>query len=198
MDVQMPEKDGLETTMELRKDRAFESTIIIAMTAFAMDGDKEKCLEAGMNDYTVKPIRIEGVQNIIERWAEKINIIKTKGIGSTALVIDKQSISRLKVLAPENDGAFVKSILELFIKQLDKLVPETENYFLAGDWDNMYKSAHKLKGSAVNVGAKLLANYCLVIEEKGKVSNTVGLKADISDLKNAADKTKSELRTLGY
>ncbi len=198
MDVQMPEKDGLETTMELRKDKAFDSTIIIAMTAFAMDGDKEKCLEAGMNDYTTKPIRIEGVQMIIERWAEKISSSKIISNNTSELVIDRQSINRLKALAPENDGAFVKSILDLFIKQMDKLVPETENYFLAADWDNMYKSAHKLKGSAVNVGAKLLANSCLIIEEKGKVSNITGLKTDIADLKNAAEKTKSELKSLGY
>jgi CheY-like chemotaxis protein len=68
MDVQMPEMDGLEAT---RKIRLLEQTqpVIIAMTANAMQGDKEACLQSGMNDYTSKPIRIEDLVIILEKWA---------------------------------------------------------------------------------------------------------------------------------
>ena len=67
MDVQMPEMDGLRATKAIR-DKGFDSIAIIAMTANAMKGDREDCLEAGMNDYIPKPIRRETVLEVINRW----------------------------------------------------------------------------------------------------------------------------------
>ncbi len=196
MDVQMPEKDGLETTIELRKKKENQATIIVAMTAFAMDGDKEKCLEAGMNDYTTKPIRIEVVQMLIQRWAEKMQQEKRRTTRPQLLIIDPQAIDRLKALAPDNDSSFVKGIIDLFIKQIEKLVPEASSYFYKNDFDIMYKTAHKLKGSAANVGARLLADACMAVEEKGKIGNITGLAEDILYLKTASEKTLVALRQL--
>jgi CheY-like chemotaxis protein len=68
MDVQMPEMDGLETTRQIRKN-GDEQLIIIAMTANALSGDKEVCLEAGMNDYISKPIKLDELIMILERWS---------------------------------------------------------------------------------------------------------------------------------
>jgi CheY-like chemotaxis protein len=70
MDVQMPEMDGLEATRVIR-DKGFDTIPIIAMTAHAMIGDREKCLEAGMNDYISKPIKREIVFEILEKWVFK-------------------------------------------------------------------------------------------------------------------------------
>lgn len=67
MDIQMPEKDGREATLEIR-ELGFEELPIIAMTAESMPGDRERCLEAGMNDYIAKPIKKETVLSIIEKW----------------------------------------------------------------------------------------------------------------------------------
>jgi len=69
MDIQMPEMDGYEATRQLRQ-RGFANIPIIAMTANAMKGDKELCLEAGMNDYITKPIKREVVFQILERWLQ--------------------------------------------------------------------------------------------------------------------------------
>ena len=67
MDVQMPEMDGLEATQRIRA-QGYDHTPIIAMTAHAMKGDREKCLAAGMNDYIAKPIKKDGVFKLINRW----------------------------------------------------------------------------------------------------------------------------------
>ena len=72
MDVQMPEMDGLEATRIIRQ-RKEQQPIIIAMTANAMDSDRENCLEAGMDDYLSKPIKLDQMVNVIEKWAVKIN-----------------------------------------------------------------------------------------------------------------------------
>ena len=76
MDVQMPKMDGLEATKKLKKQYLGESSpIIIAMTANALQGDKEKCLEAGMNDFISKPIKITALQDSIIKWGSGEDIL---------------------------------------------------------------------------------------------------------------------------
>jgi CheY-like chemotaxis protein len=74
MDIQMPEMDGYEATRRIRTDVVkANQPIIIAMTANALQGDREKCMEAGMNDYLSKPIQIDEVKRIIKKWYEAIH-----------------------------------------------------------------------------------------------------------------------------
>jgi CheY-like chemotaxis protein len=70
MDVQMPEMDGLRATRAIRK-RGFNDVPIVAMTANAMRGDREKCIEAGMNDYIAKPVRRDNVYEMIRKWVTR-------------------------------------------------------------------------------------------------------------------------------
>jgi len=73
MDIQMPEMDGIEATRQImKKYNEGERPIIIAMTANVMQGDKEECLNAGMNDYISKPIDLMELQTVLERWGEEI------------------------------------------------------------------------------------------------------------------------------
>jgi CheY-like chemotaxis protein len=75
MDVQMPKMDGLEATREIR-NRGFNDIPIVAMTANAMKGDREICIDAGMNDYITKPIKREIVFQIIEKWVNQKDIVE--------------------------------------------------------------------------------------------------------------------------
>ena len=95
MDVQMPEMDGLEATRQIRERqknpagiRHFKPTIVIvAMTANAMQGDREKCLAAGMDDYLAKPVRPEDIRLVLERWGSRGQPARTLGqsVGTRAL-----------------------------------------------------------------------------------------------------------------
>src|SRR5690606_41743996 len=72
MDIQMPDLDGLAATQRIRKIKK-KQPIIIAMTANAMQGDREKCLDAGMNDYLSKPVRLEDVVKVLDKWLSQIS-----------------------------------------------------------------------------------------------------------------------------
>jgi CheY-like chemotaxis protein len=72
MDCQMPEMDGFEATVEIRRlEKGVGHIPIIAMTAAAMEGDREKCIAAGMDDFTTKPVRLEAVATALERWVDR-------------------------------------------------------------------------------------------------------------------------------
>lgn len=192
MDVQMPEMDGLEATAALRKLN--NNSIIIAMTAFALEDDKKQCLDAGMNDYTTKPIRIEVVQSLLEKWGEVI--LKSKAAQNDEPLIDKQTIERLKAMAVGDDTSFVKNIFELFLKQMDNLHADMSNFFNEHDANGLYKASHKLKGSALNIGAKRLSEVCRIIEEKGKLGDLTGMNELIQQLTEVISLTKNEVRSL--
>ncbi|MCB1763627.1 MAG: response regulator, partial [Gammaproteobacteria bacterium] len=71
MDVQLPHMDGLEATQRLRSDPAFPKIPIIALTALAMPGDRERCLDAGVNDYLSKPIGLKELHQVIQSWLQR-------------------------------------------------------------------------------------------------------------------------------
>ncbi|HMI65224.1 MAG TPA: response regulator, partial [Cyclobacteriaceae bacterium] len=73
MDVQMPEMDGLEATRQIRR-RGGDQPVIIAMTANAMQGDREECMQAGMDDYISKPVKMEILVSLLETWALKVKV----------------------------------------------------------------------------------------------------------------------------
>lgn len=191
MDVQMPEMDGLEATESLRKQDSLKQPIVIAMTAFAMQSDKEKCIEAGMNDYISKPIRIEDIQSIIIKWKDKFGISPVNKLGEEkpALILDATVIENLKRLENGTGNSFVRGLLDAFVKQVRTIGDEIKSNHTNGKLDLLYKSAHKLKGSSLNVGAKKLAAICENIEIAAKENNSNSLLESITSLNVVAEQT---------
>ncbi|MEO5572141.1 MAG: PAS domain S-box protein [Bacteroidia bacterium] len=200
MDVQMPNLDGLETTKEIVK--ILPSTNrpkIIAMTAFAMQGDKEKCLESGMDDYISKPIRIEDVKNKIEKWVtpkfnKNISVNHSETVSHQ--IIDPDAIKRLTYLGGEGDNVFLSQVINMFLKQAPAVIKEIIESEKNEDTEKIWQAAHKLKGSSFNTGAKYLAEHCLLIEIKGKNKDLKDIEKLTSQLKNIFQKTEAELKKL--
>lgn len=194
MDCQMPELDGYEATRIIRRGGGrFKSTPIIAVTANAMIGDREKCLESGMSDYMSKPVLAQTLAATLEKW-----ILPDEGTGTPLPAsspaaprdasnapaeasppaptgedtprnapgspIDPKAIETLGALSAD-DPTFVPKIIELF---LDDLAERLEGLRVAAatrDGNAIKRIAHALKGSCGHFGANQLAALCRALEQ---------------------------------
>jgi PAS domain S-box-containing protein len=200
MDVQMPELGGLETTKYiLQKLKLSMRPFIIAMTAFALEGDREKCIEAGMDDYISKPFLIEEIVQKIKQWGKKSNDTGIREIEfpeSTKPLLDASYIERLKVMGGEDGENFMKDVLNMFVNQSKSIVESISNYCRQERSEEMGQAAHKLKGSAINIGAIALADVCKRIEIKGRIGKAEGCENLSQELINVFERTVVEIRKI--
>jgi two-component system, sensor histidine kinase and response regulator len=166
MDCQMPNLDGYSTTARIREgERAGERLPVIAMTAHAMNGDRERCLEAGMDDYLAKPLRPEELDDVLRRW-----LGFAPAASAVEAVIDDARMRTFRDDYPD----IVGQLLDLFLNSTPPLLDELREAVDAGDDDGLRRTAHKLKGSCQNIGATFMATLCRSIETgDGDVAATV-------------------------
>jgi two-component system sensor histidine kinase/response regulator len=194
MDVQMPEMDGYEATAEIRrrekksKDRY---TPVIAMTANAMEGDREKALEAGMDDYISKPVKAEELDAVLEHWLlqdeEKVEPdTLAPGAGRGTAVpddsIDHSVLEGLRELQEEGEPDILKELIELFLEDVPQQLKALRAAGERDDAQSVEQTAHTLKGSCANLGAVKMAAICAELEEIGRSGDLPPAPALISRL----------------
>jgi len=171
MDCQMPVMDGFEATRAIRKreeEMGEAHRTIIAMTANAMKGDRERCLEAGMDDYLTKPISRDRLQEMLDRWLSKASadadVIASEPECSTA---DEPylDVAYVRDLVGDDDD-IVRELLQLFYDSMRDLLRNKMAVALENrDSTAMKAHAHELKGAASNIGAVAIATHCQQIEQ---------------------------------
>jgi signal transduction histidine kinase/DNA-binding response OmpR family regulator/HPt (histidine-containing phosphotransfer) domain-containing protein len=203
LDVQMPEMDGLETATYLVKHWAdlqtgYERPIIIAMTASAMQGDREMCLRAGMDDYISKPIMMDSLQRTIEKWAVGIDLdeaIAAEQVEKfhTPSVIDRAAIKNLEQINPKLIGRMI----HLFTaEEAPTLLQSLRQAIIDNDLKEVSYAAHTLKGSSNILGAKALGKLCLEAELKGKHGESAGLSELLTEIEQQYQAACQELAEL--
>lgn len=221
MDVQMPVMDGIEATKKIReKESAIQAVKgtkkehipIIAMTAHAMQGDREKFLSLGMDDYISKPILSEELISILAKW-----LIKPRGISkrikkqryeekkeNTSSKESTASLSKTP-LHPlvfniekflerlYDDEHLAKNILATFLADMPLQIKELYYSIEKGDIVNAEIKAHAIKGAAANIGGELLQSLAFKMETAGKVGNLAELKKLIPHLEAQFHKLKGKI-----
>jgi signal transduction histidine kinase/DNA-binding NarL/FixJ family response regulator len=173
MDCQMPEMDGFAATAMIRDagSRVLNHSVpIIAMTANAMKGDREFCLEAGMNDYLTKPVHKEALAETLDEWLRMGHTGESPAQGSeddkpeTPLLFDEADILNRM----DNDRDFVQMILNESVKELPKLLAVLQGLCMGNDNGAIRRQAHTMTGMAANISTPHLRKICLKIETAAK------------------------------
>ncbi|NBX03569.1 MAG: response regulator [Alphaproteobacteria bacterium] len=171
MDCQMPEMDGYSATRALREKEksGLQRTTIIAMTANAMVGDREKCITAGMDDYVSKPIALDKLVNVMTRWLPENNVAEHSAMIVTPEVEkDADAPIDLAHLALFTDGnrEEEKEIFDMFLRLSEQNLLALRQQCDTGSAEDWKNAAHKFKGAAANLGARRLASYCEHAEQE--------------------------------
>ncbi len=179
MDLMMPEMDGLEATRKIRerqKNSAAQPNyggriIIVAMTAHAMQGDREKCLAAGMDDYLSKPIRPGDIRGIIEKWALPGNPpIEIKAAPApkieTSTAEPPVEMDRLNDLTDGNADS-LRELVEMYFKQTDGQFGQIEAALRAGNGGEVRRVAHSCAGASATLGMMRLGQLMRDMEKEG-------------------------------
>ncbi|MGA7720273.1 MAG: ATP-binding protein [Ignavibacteriaceae bacterium] len=194
MDVQMPEMDGFTATSKIRKsDTASTNIPIIALTAHALIGDKDKCIEAGMNDYVSKPIVPEKFVKVIDKW---LNIEIKRGDTGTGSVQGKyEEVFDFAVLDKMSlgDKEFQVELLGHYRKDLDKRFNRLMEFIQSQNLPKIAAEAHTIKGASFSVGANKIGNIAYSIELTGRQKDLENVNQWMDKLSLAIKETKMVL-----
>jgi CheY-like chemotaxis protein len=165
MDCQMPNVDGYEATRRIRaQERDGERLPVIAMTAHAMKGDRERCIEAGMDDYLSKPLRPEALDEVLERWLGVAAADAPAADSVEAVAEALVDEARMRTFRDDYPD-IVDQLVNLFLQSTPPLLDELRTAFDGDDGEALRRAAHQLKGSCQNVGATFMATLCKALEQ---------------------------------
>jgi CheY-like chemotaxis protein/HPt (histidine-containing phosphotransfer) domain-containing protein len=191
MDVRMPGMDGLQATVAIRATEKGRNIPIVALTAHAMHGDREMCLEAGMTDYVTKPVQTEELLSRIQALTGRPehDLHPPEGQEIPTVVFDESGLLE----RTEGDMELALEVVQVFIDNSQRLITQMEDSFTAGDARALRDAAHSIKGSAGNFGApkaQLLAEEVQFLAAHSEISEA---SPKLDELKREINVLVSEL-----
>ena len=205
MDCQMPEMDGFTATRQIRAQSSGvlnPRVPVVAMTANAMQGDRERCLAAGMDDYIAKPIQAEELAKKIEHWLHATGRSRSMDHPATDLEASQaeaepaaQEVFRWSELMDRlmGDADLGQAIIEGFLGDIPVQIEKLKGFVQSGDTAGATRQAHTIKGASANVGAPALRQAAAALEEMGHADDLPGMADSIPSLEAEFGRLKSVL-----
>jgi len=194
MDVQMPVMDGIEAT---RRIRSPESAVpnrripIIAMTAYAMLGDRERCVEAGMDDYVSKPVSWQALTEVLARWLPKKDDEPAMPNAGEAPPVVFDRAAMLERLM--SDKALAQVVMEGFLDDIPRQIEALRRHLDAGNVPGAERRAHTLEGAPANAGGEALRALAREMEKAGQAGDLGSVRAHMDDLERGFARLKEAL-----
>ncbi|MBS4036314.1 MAG: PAS domain S-box protein [Ignavibacterium sp.] len=172
MDILMPELDGVEASKIIRREIPAEDVpVLIAMTANAMSGDRENYIQAGMDDYISKPVSIETLQQVLDKWKENLNLKSRSSIRKSIpenfefALLKEESISFLNDIKSKDDIRFFIEMIDVYLIDIPRTITKIKQAATQKNFDYLKFYVHKLKGSALTLGVLPTAEICNQLED---------------------------------
>jgi CheY-like chemotaxis protein len=177
LDCQMPDIDGYDVARSIRRMESDKRRVpIVAMTAHAVDGERQKCINAGMDDYLTKPVSTQRLSTVLARW-----------LGTReAEVVDNEKVTALQQLARANPS-FMRDITGLFREDAVLRLHELRDSIRTANSEALARAAHSLKSSSGNIGAARMYSLCATIESNANQGNLEGLAEMVEQLSTELD-----------
>jgi signal transduction histidine kinase/DNA-binding response OmpR family regulator len=210
MDCHMPKMDGYEATRQIRNPKSAvrnHQIPIIAMTANSMRGDREKCLEAGMNDFLSKPVSPQALVNALKKWlpgeAEEIieqtigkQVYDAKG-SSEELELSDTPILKIDMLTDSLMGNkdLLRSVVKAFLADIPKRIKALRGHLVAGDVPSVIREAHSIKGAAAAVWSEPLRSVAHEMETAGMSGHIEVVTSRLPELDAQFARLKTAMET---
>ena len=206
MDCQMPVMDGYQATEEIRKQElqaGTRHTPIIALTAHAMKGDRDRCLSSGMDDYLSKPFKEKDLITILNQWLSgesaevdslSVDPDPENKRSEASAHIDHTVLNNIRKLQrPDRPDIFVH-LIGVFLDSSDNLIANIREAVHAGDPEALWQSSHSMKSSSGQIGVVRLAEICLKMEKIGRKNNMENAGKFLKELEDEYFLVEKELR----
>jgi two-component system, sensor histidine kinase and response regulator len=209
MDCNMPQLDGFGATRAIRgaEESTGRHTIIVAMTAGAMEDDRAACLEAGMDDYLCKPVMLADLQRAFNRWlsgegsakpaaAELAPALPALGAAATSDPIDQQTFDRFR--REVGGDEFAARFVQVFLQELDGRLDGLREGADAGNGEVLRSLAHTLKSTSAMMGAVRLADRCRELEAAGREGSSAAAGSLVEQVRTEAEAARDALQSRGF
>ncbi|WP_256448797.1 response regulator [Candidatus Nitrotoga sp. M5] len=208
MDCQMPIMDGYQATAAIRERQAGNAKRlpIVDLTANSMEGDRDQCLAAGMDDYLSKPFSKNQLQQVLSRWLQsktegrvapsEVTVVNKPASTSRTAAINTKFLDQLRELDPSGGFGLVRQILQVYLDSTGSTVRQVEQALATGDFDALCRAVHSLKSSSANVGAETLSGMFRQLEGLGREGKLDESSVIFCAARREYDQAVNEIRNL--
>jgi two-component system, sensor histidine kinase and response regulator len=210
MDCQMPVMDGYEATAAIRRlhEGRSKRLPILALTANAMQGDRQKCLDAGMDDFLSKPYSLPQLQMTLARWLSVANPLRAaettpmenspgqEAPAVSAPAINLKVLDALREIDPDGGMGLAREIMRTFLASAQERVVNIEHAIASGDSEILGQAAHALKSSTANVGAETLSGLYKQLEKLGRERRIDEARELFGEVRKEHQRAVSDMQTL--
>ncbi len=194
MDCQMPGMDGFAATRAIRErlpgDR---SAPIVALTASALASDREECLEAGMDDFLGKPVRLEAFEAMLLKWLGGQEMVADSKPDSP-LLFDPRAIREISQLGRDGEENLLDRFIELFDVETQKRIAALREALDSGRAEAVWPIAHSMKGACRNIGAMAMGEECETLESSAMHGDLAGARESIERIEELFERSLEAMK----